>query len=112
MPPGGEALAQAFYGDILEIPMVPKPVELTGRGGCWFERGDLKIHVGVEQEFRPATKAHPALRVDGLGELLERLRRHSIAVVEEGPLDGHDRVYVQDPFGNRIELIEVAPTAR
>ena len=59
MPPGGEALARAFYSGILEIPEVPKPPNLANRGGCWFERGDLKIHLGVESEFRPARKAHP-----------------------------------------------------
>jgi hypothetical protein len=66
MPPGGEALARAFYSGILEIPEIP------GRGGCWFERGDLKIHLGVESEFRPARKAHPALLVVGLQVLIGR----------------------------------------
>ena len=73
MPPGGEERARSFFGETLGIPEVPKPPELAKRGGCWFERGELKIHLGVENEFRPARKAHPALEVSDL-ELLERVR--------------------------------------
>ena len=66
MPAGGEGLARAFYGGALGIPEVPKPPELAKRGGCWFERGELKIHLGVEREFHPARKAHPGLQVEDL----------------------------------------------
>jgi hypothetical protein len=74
MPLGGEALARAFYGGVLEIPEIPKPPNLAERGSCWFERGNLKIHLGVEAEFRPARKAHRALLVADLPVLVSRLR--------------------------------------
>ena len=76
------------------------------RGGCWFERGDLKIHLGVDADFRPARKAHPAVLVDGLSELVERLAAAGVSLRDDEPLDGYDRVYADDPFGNRIELLE------
>jgi catechol 2,3-dioxygenase-like lactoylglutathione lyase family enzyme len=104
MPAGGEALARAFYQGILEIPEVPKPPELAARGGCWFERGELKLHLGVEADFRPARKAHPALIVAELSGLCERLRASGHTLTPD-PLPGPVRVYVADPFGNRIELI-------
>jgi len=106
MPPGGEALARAFYSGVLEIPEMSKPPDLAKRGGCWFERGDLKIHLGVESEFRPARKAHPALLVVDLPDLVRRLKSAGHDVREDEPLDGYCRVYVDDPFGNRIELME------
>src|SRR6476660_4669219 len=99
MPPGGEARARAFFGEALGIPQVPKPAHLAARGGCWFERGELKIHLGVEADFRPALKAHPALSVRGLPELLSRLRERSVEVRDGEPLDGFDHAYVDDPFG-------------
>src|ERR1700692_3207222 len=73
MPAGGEGLARAFYADVLGIQEVPKPAHLAKRGGCWFERGDLKIHLGVETDFRAARNAHPAFLADGLAELIHRL---------------------------------------
>ena len=106
MPPGGEADAIAFYETLLGIPQVPKPAHLAARGGCWFERGELKIHLGVEVEFRPAKKAHPALEVEGLAALVAHLRQHRVSVVDAEALEGVDHVYVDDPFGNRIELLE------
>jgi catechol 2,3-dioxygenase-like lactoylglutathione lyase family enzyme len=109
MPPGGEVLARAFYGGVLEIPEIPKPPHLATRGGCWFERGSLKIHLGVESELHPARKAHPALLVVDLQALVGRLKSAGHDVREDEPLEGYHRVYVDDPFGNRIELME--PTA-
>ena len=106
MPPGGEALARAFFSDLLGIPEVPKPPELAKRGGCWFERDGLKIHLGVEKDFHPARKAHPALEVRDLPRLIERLKERGHVVKEDEPLEGYHRVYVDDPFGNRIELLE------
>ena len=104
-PPGGEGDARAFYAGLLGIPEVPKPSELAKRGGVWFEAGALKIHLGVEADFRPARKAHPALLVSDLRALVERLRAAGVEV-RDVPLEGHYRVYVADPFGNRIELLE------
>jgi catechol 2,3-dioxygenase-like lactoylglutathione lyase family enzyme len=106
MPAGGEGLARAFYGGALGIPEVPKPPELAKRGGCWFERDELKVHLGVEREFRAARKAHPALQVEDLPLLVEKLRGLGYAVKEDEPLEGFHRIYVDDPFGNRIELLE------
>jgi catechol 2,3-dioxygenase-like lactoylglutathione lyase family enzyme len=106
MPPGGEARARAFYAGLLGIPEIEKPPHLARRGGAWFESPALKIHLGVEQDFHPARKAHPALLVEGLAELVSALRRNGYAVVDDEPLEGFFRVYVADPFGNRIELME------
>ena len=106
MPAGGEERARAFYRDVLGIPETPKPPDLAKRGGCWFERADLKIHLGVETDFRPARKAHPALIVEDLGALIESLRAQRFEVRDDEPLEGYKRVYVDDPFGNRIELME------
>jgi catechol 2,3-dioxygenase-like lactoylglutathione lyase family enzyme len=106
MPAGGEALAREFYHGALGIAEIPKPPHLAQRGGCWFESGDLKIHLGVETEFRPARKAHPALLVDDLPALRQRLSALGYALKDDEPLEGYRRIYVDDPFGNRIELME------
>ena len=106
MPAGGEAEARAFYQGLLGIPEVPKPPNLAKRGGAWFERGSLKIHLGVEADFRPARKAHPALLVANLESLIADLRSAGVPIVDDEPLAGYLRVYVSDPFGNRIELME------
>ena len=106
LPQDGEEEASAFYEGILGIPEVPKPPHLAERGGCWFEAGDLKVHLGVESGFRPARKAHPAFIVESLGELVDALRGAGYEVTDDEPLEGYLRVYVDDPFGNRIELME------
>jgi len=108
MPPGRENDAIGFYDGLLGIPQVTKPPHLAVRGGCWFERGDLRIHLGVDADFRPARKAHPALLVDDLAALVDRLRAAGVPIRDDEPLDGYDRVYIDDPFGNRIELLEPA----
>ena len=105
MPAGREPEAIAFYQDGLGISQVPKPPRLAARGGCWFEDGDLRVHLGVEADFRPARKAHPALLVEDLAGLVSRLEAAG-ASVRRDPLDGYERVYVDDPFGNRLELLE------
>jgi predicted metal-dependent hydrolase/catechol 2,3-dioxygenase-like lactoylglutathione lyase family enzyme len=111
MPAGrdAEAEAEAFYSGVLGIPRVRKPAPLARRGGCWFERDGLRVHLGVEDGFRPARKAHPALAVRGLPCLLERLRAVGVHVRDGDGVAGTDQAYVDDPFGNRIELIERAP---
>jgi catechol 2,3-dioxygenase-like lactoylglutathione lyase family enzyme len=106
MPSGGENHAREFYEGILGIPEVPKPIELAKRGGCWFEREALKVHLGVDPDFRPARKAHPAFIVADLRALADQLRAAAYALQEDALLDGYDRIYVDDPFGNRIELME------
>jgi len=106
MPAGGEAAARAFYAGLLGIAEVKKPDNLAKRGGCWFESGGLKLHLGVEQDFRPARKAHPALIVSDLPVLIMRLTEAGHHVVADEPLPGYERCFVNDPFGNRIELME------
>jgi catechol 2,3-dioxygenase-like lactoylglutathione lyase family enzyme len=106
MPSGGEDRATRFYEGLLGIPRIAKPPHLAKRGGCWFEHGALKVHLGVEADFRAATKAHPAFLVTDLAGLVDRVRAADVRVVYDEPLDGYDRVYVYDPFGNRIELME------
>jgi catechol 2,3-dioxygenase-like lactoylglutathione lyase family enzyme len=106
MPVGGEQLARRFYGDLLGIPEAAKPPILAKRGGCWFERGNLKLHLGVEADFRPARKAHVALLVEDLAALRRKLSAADVTVKDDEPLQGYHRVYVDDPFGNRLELME------
>jgi catechol 2,3-dioxygenase-like lactoylglutathione lyase family enzyme len=106
MPAGREDEARAFYEGLLGVAQVPKPPHLAARGGCWFEDGDLKVHLGVEADFRPARKAHPALLVEDLADLVRRLADHGVPVRDDEPLEGYHRVYVDDPFGNRLELME------
>jgi RimJ/RimL family protein N-acetyltransferase/catechol 2,3-dioxygenase-like lactoylglutathione lyase family enzyme len=110
MPAGQEDVARAFYCDVLGFVEEIKPPHLRARGGAWFHQGDAQLHLGVERAFRPARKAHPALLVRGLAAIVERCRRAGFPPVVDEPLDGFDRVYVSDPFGNRIELME--PLAR
>ncbi len=109
IPPGAEERARAFYGDVLGLAEVPKPAHLAVRGGIWFEAGTLKLHLGVEHDFRPARKAHPALLAHNLAALIERCERAGYMATEDQPLPGYKRVYVTDPFGNRIELLEPIP---
>lgn len=106
MPVGREAEARTFYSGILGIPEVAKPPHLAKRGGCWFERADLKVHLGVDPDFRPARKAHLALRVENLAALKAALLNAGYSLRPDEPLEGHERTYVDDPFGNRIELLE------
>ena len=105
MPAGDEERATAFYDGLLGIPRVAKPPELAVRGGCWFERDGVRVHLGVEDGFRPARKAHPALAVSGLEELCVLLEAagHPVRRTEDVP--GSPQWFVDDPFGNRIELL-------
>ncbi len=105
MPAGDEDRATAFYEGLLGIPRVPKPPELEVRGGCWFERGGLRVHLGVEQDFRPAKKAHPAFAVAGLDDLCAVLEAAGHPVTRTEDVPGMPQWYVADPFGNRIELL-------
>jgi predicted enzyme related to lactoylglutathione lyase len=107
MPPGGEPKAREFYSHLLGIPEKQKPGPLAQRGGCWFEDGDLKIHLGVDSDFRPSRKAHPGLLVEQLRALVSKLSAAGYQVREDDAMPGYRRAYV-DPFGNRIELMEAA----
>ena len=103
-PAGCEAEARAFYGGLLGLEELPKPELLRGRGGCWFRAGTNELHVGVEEPFVPARKAHPGFVVDDLVALAARLRAEGIEVTPEESIPGVERAYVADPFGNRLEL--------
>ena len=106
MPAGQEDKARAFYSGVLGLIEETKPGNLAGRGGAWFRSGALRLHLGVDPDFHPARKAHPALLVRGLAELAARCEAAGFPPITDEPLEGFDRVYVQDPFGNRIELLE------
>lgn len=107
MPAGGEDAARRFYAGVLGFEEVPKPDALAGRGGAWFRSGGVQLHLGVEADFRPARKAHPALRVEGLTALIVRCVDAGYPVERAVPLPGLERVHVADPFGNRIEFMEL-----
>src|SRR5690242_11385553 len=99
MPEGEEAEAREFYAGLLGMAEVDKPEALRTRGGAWFQSGDVALHLGVEQDFRPARKAHPALRVLDFRALLDRLKKAGIEVTHHPiRLDGRQRCYVHDPF--------------
>ena len=106
MPVGAEDRAREFYEGVLGIPEVPKPAHMAKRGGCWFGRGDLKVHLGADASFHAAQKAHPAFLVVDLRSLADKLQAHGYPVREDEPIEGHARIQVDDPFGNRIEFIE------
>jgi catechol 2,3-dioxygenase-like lactoylglutathione lyase family enzyme len=106
MPRGGEAQAREFYGGLLGMQERTKPPHLAVRGGVWFSAGTAEVHLGVEEDFRPASKAHPALLVRRLEEIRARCIAASVSVDEDQPLEGFERFYVSDPFGNRLELME------
>lgn len=106
IPPDSESIARKFYVDALGFDEVPKPAELARRGGAWFKSGDAVLHLGVDEPFTPAKKAHPALRCADYQTLLERLRRHGIVVTPDPlPFEGRPHCYIADPFGNRLELV-------
>jgi len=106
MPPGGEEQARAFYGGLLGMAEIPKPEPLAARGGCWFEAHGVQLHLGVEEPFVPARKAHPALRVADLERLRAALQSAGVALTPDEAVPGVRRFYVTDPFGNRIECIQ------
>ncbi|HEY6696424.1 MAG TPA: VOC family protein [Solirubrobacteraceae bacterium] len=103
-PPGCEAEARRFYGDLLGLAEVEKPAPLRGRGGVWFEQ----LHVGIEEDFTPARKAHPALRANDLDALAERLGAAGVPVQWDEALPGVRRFYTADPWGNRVEVLASA----
>ncbi len=107
-PRGCELAARQFYGFVLGLDEIEKPVALRARGGCWFRCGSQQLHVGVERDFQPARKAHPAFRVTNLDALRERLRSHQVKVVDDDGLPGVRRFYAEDPWGNRLEFLEIA----
>ncbi len=108
IPAGGEDQARGFYTGLLGMTEVPKPTNLSPTG-CWFTGGAVSLHIGVDPDFRPATKAHPALLVDDLAGLRARLAQAGCVIRDDKPVAGYVRFFTEDPFGNRIELMERMP---
>jgi catechol 2,3-dioxygenase-like lactoylglutathione lyase family enzyme len=108
MPPGQEDAARAFYTRVLGLREIPKPENLRARGGVWFqsETGRVTVHLGVEKDFRAAKKAHPAFLTKALHEICRRCELHDYQVVDDEPLEGFDRRYIYDCFGNRMEIMQ------
>jgi len=106
MPAGGEADARRFYGSVLGFREVAKPPGLAGRGGCWFAGEDVAVHLGIERDFRPPAKAHPALRVRDLSAARGTLEAAGIVTEDDDSGLPVRRCYIHDPFGNRIELVD------
>jgi catechol 2,3-dioxygenase-like lactoylglutathione lyase family enzyme len=106
MPSGQEEVASAFYQGLLGLERQQKPPALEARGGCWFSNGSVTLHLGVEEGFRPARKAHPAVVVENLDDLFRALSTAGHEVRFDNEIPEVRRCYVDDPFGNRIELIE------
>jgi catechol 2,3-dioxygenase-like lactoylglutathione lyase family enzyme len=103
-PAGCEEDARTFYGGLLALEELPKPAALAARGGCWFRAGSQELHVGVDERFAPARKAHPGLVADDLDALADRLREAGHDVAFDDAIPGAKRFHVADPFGNRLEI--------
>ncbi|MEU6124979.1 VOC family protein [Streptomyces sp. NPDC047123] len=108
-PPGSEPALRAYYGGVLGMTETAKPPVLAARGGCWFSTGGVHLHLGIEEDFRPARKAHPGLRVRDIEAYADRLAAHGAEVVWDDGLPGHRRFYSHDPVGNRLEFLEPRP---
>ena len=104
-PAGCEDEARRFFGGVLGLDEIEKPAALRVRGGVWFRVGEQQLHVGVEDDHAPARKAHPAFRVARYEELLGRLRDVQVEIVDDDAIPGARRCFVDDPWGNRLELI-------
>jgi catechol 2,3-dioxygenase-like lactoylglutathione lyase family enzyme len=105
-PRGCEVAAREFWGEKIGLAEIAKPESLQGRGGCWFEFGNQQIHIGVEADFQPAKKAHPAFVVKNLEAFQMHLEQKGIEIKEDAPIDGRTRFFISDPFGNRVEFLE------
>lgn len=106
MPRGAEDRAREFFVGVLGMTELVKPPMLATRGGAWFGSGAVELHLGVEEPFQPARKAHPGVLVDDPDELAERLKSKDIQIVWDDDLPGFRRIYVNDPFGNRLEFLQ------
>lgn len=108
-PPGCEPAARKFFGEILGLEEIPKPEPLRSRGGCWFHLGHIQLQIGVEIDFRPAAKAHPAFAVADVAAMFETLQKAGVLCAWDEALDGIRRFYASDPWGNRLEFTETRP---
>jgi catechol 2,3-dioxygenase-like lactoylglutathione lyase family enzyme len=105
VPAGSEPALREFYGGALGMVEIPKPAALAARGGVWFRTGTAELHLGVEADFRPARKAHPGLLVDDLDKIMAQLADVGRRVRPDDLLPGYRRCCLDDPFGNRLELL-------
>jgi catechol 2,3-dioxygenase-like lactoylglutathione lyase family enzyme len=106
IPPDREEEARHFYGELLGLPELKKPEPLKARGGVWFDAGNIQLHLGVDDDFRPATKAHIAIAVEQIETVRKRLAEAGFPPIPDTSLPDFDRSYVDDPFGNRVEILE------
>ncbi len=106
IPRDGEPAARAFWGDLIGLTEIEKPEALKARGGCWFQLAGAELHLGVEDPFRPAKKAHPGFRVQNLGKLADTFAAANHPIIPDTGLTDRDRFFTTDPFGNRLEFIE------
>ena len=107
-PPGCESAARSFYGGLLGLREIAKPPALASRGGVWFQLGDQELHIGIEPDFRPALKAHPAFRCADPDALARALHDAGVPVTWDRELPGVRRFFTADPFGNRLEVMATA----
>lgn len=105
-PSGCEEEARSFYGELLGLSEIPKPEKLRKRGGVWFQCGSQQIHIGIEDGFRPAKKAHPAFLIQDIAILREHLLAHGITIQDDDSIADVTRFFAEDPFGNRLEFME------
>jgi catechol 2,3-dioxygenase-like lactoylglutathione lyase family enzyme len=105
MPPGAEDEGRGFYVGVLGMEEIPKPAALAARGGAWFKSGEVQLHLGVETDFRPAAKAHPAIAVADIGGMAATLQRAGYEPIWDDAIPGVRRFHVADPFGNRLEFM-------
>jgi len=105
-PVGSEDVARRFFGETLGMTEIPKPRSLHKRGGLWFQCGAQQLHIGIQEDFRPATKAHPAFRMKHIDEFRAGLLARGVALRDDDLIPGAKRFYLDDPFGNRIEFLE------
>ena len=105
-PKGSEEIARKFFKDILDFEEVEKPETLKKNGGVWFASGNIQVHIGIEEPFSPSKKAHPAFEIDNIEELKIHFSKNQVEYLEDELLPGANRIYIFDPFGNRIELLE------
>jgi catechol 2,3-dioxygenase-like lactoylglutathione lyase family enzyme len=112
MPAGAEDRARQFYRDVLGLAEIPKPAALAARGGVWFGNASIQLHLGVDAEFRPARKAHPAVRVDNLEELAAACQAAGYQPEFDSAMPDVARFYVADPFGNRLEFLQPKSASR
>ncbi|GLJ01798.1 VOC family protein [Bacillus safensis] len=105
-PKGSEDECREFFSKILGMDEIPKPENLKKRGGVWFQCGTHELHIGIQENFIPAIKAHPAFKLKDIDKLKQRLIENNIKITEDEPLEGATRFYVNDPFGNRLEFLQ------